>query len=106
MVFVTEISKLEVYEALVEVGQPLCCDPEREKIFLLLLMPREAEKHLKHNMRKYHCSNLLEHHSLEHRNLLHSDGSLVLGAHIGKHIGSKPRKTITVYGSNRLLTFK
>lgn len=39
-------------------------------------------------------------HSLEHSNLLHSDGSLVFGSHVGKHIGSKPRKTSIIVNNN------
>lgn len=35
-------------------------------------------------------------HSLEHCNLLHSDSSLVFGSHVGKHVGSKPRKTCII----------
>lgn len=35
-------------------------------------------------------------HLLVHRNLLHSDCSLVFGSHVGKHVGSKPRSIVTI----------
>lgn len=83
MVLVAEVSHLEVHETLVEVSKPLRGDPEGTGEIKAALFGAQRSP----------AGPPVPADSPVHRDLLHGDGPLVFGPHVGKHVGPQPAET-------------